>query len=181
MILGLDFDTRAVHAVLLDDDTNQARYVPVPFSDRRKSEAFRLEDARNVSRAFKRDLCRMTHTDGRWSHAMDDVWLVGIEKPYAQGRGTAYSYGLVTGAILSCIPAGVCVVLVPPQEWKAQTVGKANASKDDVRAWALHNGDLASIGGEPHWNGYGWPQDAFDAYCVARAVRELNAQGIAAA
>jgi hypothetical protein len=69
-------------------------------------------------------------------------------------------------------------VLIPPQEWKAETVGRANATKDDVAEWAVRQGFLPRPVVElpdPTL------QDAFDSYCLARAARSLNQRAIGAA
>lgn len=162
MILGLDFDTRAVHAVLLDDDTDAARYVPIPIVDKRGS----FEAARNVRAAMREG----------WFE-VDDVWLVGIEDSMYRSPQTVRALARVQGAILASLPRDLCVVPLAQQEWKRETVGFGNAKKPDVELWAL-NELLPTIYecGARHW-----PQDAFDAYAIARAARSLNARGIAAA
>lgn len=170
-VVGVDFDTRALHLVFLDDDTNAARYVPVPFVEHKPP--FELGDARNVRPRLQEAIARQA--DG-W----DGVYLLGIEKPFASRPDNAWKYGLVVGAVLACVPRRVCVLELPPGEWRQLCGLKANASKDDVRFWAY--GELWPIGplARQQREIDGWPQDAFDAYCLARAARALNAKGIAA-
>jgi hypothetical protein len=182
--MGVDFDTRACHCVLLDDDTNHARYVPVPFVDHKPP--FRFDDARNVRAAVNEAIwkaCRKGMRQPLDADGWDSIHLVGIEKPYAQGRGTAYTYGLITGAILSAIPRGIPVLDMPPNGrlfgWKALSVGRTNATKEEVRAWGLN--ELGWWRPERPSGGTDWPQDAFDAYCIARAARRLNEQAVDAA
>lgn len=171
MILGLDFDTRAVHAVLLDDDTNAARYVPLPIADKTST----FEAARNVRLAMR----------PLWSEVDPlEVTAAGIEKPFSSSRATAYSYGLVTGAILNCLPRGLPVYMLPVNKladaggWKALTVGKTNASKPEIARWAFAEIQDARGGSLEHAS---WPQDAFDAYCIARAARTVDERTSAAA
>lgn len=174
MILGIDHDTRAVHCVLLDDDSNAARYIAVPFVEHKPP--FRFDDARNVRGALMEAIRAVVLHENRYFSRVlvwDDIWLVGVEKPYSQNKDSSWKYGLVVGQILSCVPRSVPVLDLPPTEWKRETVGKANASKDEVAEWVWHNSP--EIGKDL------WPQDAFDAYCLARAARSLNARGIAAA
>jgi hypothetical protein len=188
-VLGIDYDTRAVHCVLLDEDTNAARYVPVPFVDHRPP--FRFDDARNVRAAVNEAIwkaCRKGMRQPLDADGWDSIHLVGIEKPYAQGRGTAYTYGLITGAILSAIPRGIPVLDMPPNDrlfgWKALSVGRTNATKDEVRYWATR--ELRGLPADEPPSEFldaldgTWPQDAFDAYCIARAARRLNAEAAAA-
>lgn len=169
MILGLDFDVRAIHLALLDDYTDRARYVPVAIADKRGS----FEAARNVRQAtaaLPPDLL----------YALRElVWLAAVEKPFSQSRGTAHTYGLLTGAILPLIPRHVPLLPLVPNErvagWKANSVGKTNASKPEIALWAT--GKLARAG----CSMAGWTQDGLDAYSIAYAARALNQRGIAAA
>lgn len=176
MILGLDFDTRAVHAVLLDDDSNAARYVPVPFVEHKPP--FEFDDARNVRAALNKAIRRPVvdrHVEGRGLDGWESIWLVGIEKPYSQNKDSSWKYGLVVGQILSCIPRAVPVLDIAPQEWKRETVGKPSAGKYAVARWAKD--ELIEVDVDLT----GWPQDAYDAYSIARAARSLNERAIGSA
>lgn len=172
MILGIDYDTRAVHLCLLDDDTNAARYVQAPIAtDPRPDKNDAFEAARNVRKAV---------SDAIWvgqDDAIDgwaSIWLVGIEDAFHNSHRTKVAQSRIQGAILASIPRWICVVPVPAYEWKIEVLGKGhgNASKETVAAWAT-----AELGEANDSVVFG-PQDALDAYCIARAVRTLNDQAI---
>jgi hypothetical protein len=183
-VLGIDVDVRAAHFVLLADD-GSATYTPAVIADKRGS----FEACRNV-----RDAIREAKIP--W----DDIWLCGIERPFSQSRGTARIQGMITGAILSAIPRGIPVLDMPPNDrlfgWKALSVGKTNATKGEVAAWALNIDDrgrcsgcgnaldrirLCCDAGTEAVQRLDWPQDAYDALAIAHAARRLNEQAVDAA
>lgn len=154
-VAGVDFDSCTVHIVLLDDDTADATAYKFDIADKRGS----FYAACNVA---------ITLPSRSWweNHG---VWLIGIEEPLSYGPKSLKALMRIQGAILSRIPLGICKVETPPHEWKRETVGVANATKEQVAAWAT--GGARS----------GWAQDALDAYAIAHAVRTLNERGIASA
>jgi hypothetical protein len=152
MIAGIDYSTRAVDVVLLDEETDAATW-----------HRFELEgkDAFDRTRAI-RDLfagAPLSFRD-KW----EAVLAVGIENPGGKvGTGAMYR---VQGAILTKIPRGTLVQPFPPASWR-KTVGlPGNASKDAVAEWATWKGGLGA-------KAVFWPQDACDAYCIALATRTL--------
>ncbi len=164
-VLGIDLDVRAIHLVLVNGDTGAARYLPAPIKDKRGS----FDATRNV-----RDAIRAARVP--W----DDVWLVGMERPFTQSRGTARVQGLLTGAVLASVPRATCVLDMAPNDrdsgWKALCDLPTNASKDQVREWATV--ELLAAGS---WAAFAdAPQDAHDAYCLARAAQRLNERARAA-
>lgn len=153
MIAGIDFSTRFVDIVLLDEDTDKGTWFRVDLTGQ---DAF--ERTRDVHRALSDDI---------GSEFWDDVLAVGIEDPRGYGAGSLYR---IQGAILACLPRGVLVHPLIPSNWR-KTVGlPGNASKARVSEFIR----LAS------WN-VDWPQDACDAYCIALATRTLIQVGEAAA
>jgi Holliday junction resolvasome RuvABC endonuclease subunit len=110
----------------------------------------------------------------------ESIWLVGIEDSMYRSAQTVRALARVQGAILAAIPRSVCVLPMPAGEWKALTVGWANASKDDVRDWAMTEWPLDLEPGIVGWSDTR-PQDAFDAYAIARAARILNDRAVGAA
>jgi hypothetical protein len=144
VIAGIDYSTRAVDVVLLDEDTDAATWHRFELEG---NDAF--DRARNAGKAF--------HIS---SLLWDEIVAVGIEDPRGYNAGALYR---VQGAILGRIPTGVLVHPLPPSVWR-KTVGlPGNASKADVM---LHV--FASTFGVGEW-----PQDACDAYCIALATRTL--------
>jgi hypothetical protein len=148
MIAGIDYSTRAVDVVLLDEDSHAAEWHRFELSG---ADAF--ERTRDVSRAFNL-------TSEQW----DSVVAVGIENPGGKyGTGAMYR---VQGAVLASIPFYKLVQPLPPALWR-KTVGlPGNASKDAVAEWATWKGGLGA-------KAVFWPQDACDAYCIALATRTL--------
>jgi hypothetical protein len=157
LIAGFDYDSKAIHVVMLDTDTNAAHY-----------HCRRINDAHGDSFARARRVRDAMPARAHWSDS--GVVLVAIEATLSRQRNAIAALSRVQGAILACLPAGIPVVPIRAQKWKQLTVGKANASKADVRAWALERLDVAD----------GWSQDAFDAFAIAWAARELDTKAAAA-
>lgn len=153
LVAGVDVSTRSVDIVLLADD-NTAEWTSVPCRDERGP----FFAARQAAGFMPKGTF--------W----DDVYLVGVEKPFSQGRQVVRALALITGAVAGALPASVTAIETTAQEWKRLTVGNPQATKQTVKAWALSE----RFG----WNGE--TQDAVDAYCIARAVRLLNDRAVAA-
>lgn len=152
MIAGIDFSSRAVHVVLLDDDTNEAT-----------AHTFGLVGSTPFERA--RSLRLVFPKGTRW----DGIWLVGIEDPYSMSKGTAKALGLAAGAIVALLPPGLTVVQTPPSEWKRVFTGNATASKSLTEAVA-----------RKLWHSPPDTADdnTFDAYGIAWAVRSINSLAV---
>lgn len=150
MYAGIDFDTKAVHVVLLPDD-GPARYLPFVMDGQGAFE--RTRAIRDVMPAR-----------GWW--ADEGVIACGIEEP--MGRGSVVQkLNVVQGAILSCLPRYLLVNPMRPSVWRVAVGLPGNASKEDVagftnnyKPWPPDRQD--------------WPQDACDAYCMALAVQKLT-------
>jgi hypothetical protein len=152
VIAGIDFSTKAVDVVLLDEDSDAATW-----------HRFELEgqDAFDRARFVRRAM---------WSPASswwDDVLAVGIEDPRGYNAGVLYR---VQGAILACIPNSNLVQPWIPSEWRRQVGLPGNASKNDVWVFTMDQRETIER----------WPQDACDAYCIALATRQRLEIGAAA-
>jgi hypothetical protein len=154
MIAGIDYSTRAVDVVLLDEDTDAATWHRFELVG---ADAF--DRARDVRRAMlSRPMPWEDRLSGDSSLFWDDVLACGIEDPRGFNSGSLYR---VQGAILACLPARLLVHPLIPSSWR-KTVGlPGNANKQGV--WEFADGK-----GKGHW-----PQDACDAYCIALATRTL--------
>ena len=153
-VAGIDFSSRAVHVVLLDDDTDQASphvyelHGPTPF-----------ERARSLRRSFP--------TRSFWED--HGVYLVAIEDPHSRANHTAKALGLAAGAIAALLPNALTVIQTPPAEWKRVFTGSPTATKDLV---SLH---VSAIWADaPH----DMTHDTSDAYAIAWAARRINQQAI---
>lgn len=67
--------------------------------------------------------------------------LVAVEQPFGSSMSRVdpqsfYMVGIVLAAIGVVAPAGTEVLMLPPQSWKARSVGHGRASKLDVLEWA---------------------------------------------
>lgn len=143
--VGIDFDTKAVHLVKIDDEFNIGDYTQCELAG---------DDAFDRTRSVRG---AMPH-----SSYWDDVVAVAVEEPAGRLTGRLFR---VQGAVLACIPRAKLVTTLMPSQWRKAVGLKGNASKDDV---------FRLIGED--WIRYSnvrVPQDAFDAYCMAIAVRQL--------
>ena len=154
MIAGIDFSTRAVDIVLLDEDSDAATWHRFELTG---NDAF--DRARYVRQAMPYAL----------SEFWDDVVAIGIEQP--RGNFGVTHMMRIQGAVLACIYLKKLVQPWNPASWR-KTVGlPGNASKLEVAALV----DTLRPGGRPLW-----PQDACDAYCIALATRMQIQMGAAA-
>jgi hypothetical protein len=158
LFAGIDYDTTAVHIVTLEEEGDAPIYSYFP-----------LEGMDAFERA--REVHRMLPVRGWWLDA--GVIAIGIEEQNSGNpkmRSAVQKLNVIQGAILSCLPRDTLVNPMNAPNWR-KTVGlKGNATKHDVRAWAL--AEISEQWPE-HTRCQEWPQDAFDAYCLARAVERL--------
>jgi hypothetical protein len=149
LIAGVDYSTRAVDVVLLDEETDAATW-----------HRFALEGQDAFERARAVRLAMFTRPFD-W----DDIVAIGIEDPRGYNAGALYR---IQGAILSSMPRHTLVHPLIPSQWR-KTVGlPGNASKDDVSAW-VYDHWLQPLNAAPML----LQQDACDAYCIALATRTL--------
>ena len=104
---------------------------------------------------------------GSWLDA--GVVAIGVESTFSRDFRATAALARVQGAILACLPRDVPIHLLTANGkrtpgWKIQTVGTTNASKLEVRGWALDHGAPDGL-----------PQDFYDAFCIARATRRETA------
>lgn len=160
---GIDYDTRRVDVVLIDLDDpylHEWRHYPLTGPLLEHEDAF--DRARHV-----RDVL-----PSRTAWADEGVVLIAIEQPYSTSFRSSAGLSRVQGAILACLPSPhasphVAVLPLEPNRWK-QTLGlkaggKREQTKAEVRAYALGLGCPQT-----------WPQDACDAFCIARAALHLS-------
>jgi hypothetical protein len=149
-IAGIDYSTRAIDVVYIDEDD-----LNPPYWERYVLEG---QDAWERTRQVK-----------GWSLELAaDTLAVGLEQPRGHGAGALYR---VQGAILTRLPAGVLVQPWLPSEWRKRAGLKGNAGKQDsVRAsLELGGGDDGSI----------WLVDAHEAHLIAVATRAAIQAGAA--
>lgn len=157
-IAGIDFSTNWIDIVVLDEDdfTRVPVWIRCNVSEdtvtgETLGDAF--ERARRVRSALPRS--------GFWEDS--GVIAIGIEQPRGN-YGTTPLFRM-QGAILACLPTRLLVTPWNPSSWRVGCGMKGNASKDDVREFAVQRLLPRSLN---DWQD--WPQDAFDAYCIARAT-----------
>lgn len=139
--VGADYDTFAIHLVRLPDDDGPPTY-----------HSCRLEGPDAFSR-MRRVPWEMPGP-GFW----EDVAGVAVEEP-----GGKYNVGKlkgVQGALVACLPEDLLVVEYQAGLWRKLCGLSGRSTKDEVMAWVY-----GQLGENPQW-----PQDACDAYCLARAL-----------
>lgn len=152
LFAGIDYDSEGVYIALADETTGAL------VGHRRADLACGPGDSFDRARRARRLLPSRTS----WYAA--GVLAVGIEATYSQAFKATVALARVQGAVLACLPADLLVVPLAashkaPNGWKALTVGKTNATKPDVKAWALTHGAPEGL-----------VQDVYDAFAIARAV-----------
>jgi hypothetical protein len=152
-ICGIDYSTRAVDVVLLDEDTDAATWYRFDLVGR---------DAFERARGVRRAMGRVFGGGGDF----DNVLAVGLEEPRGYNSGSLYR---IQGAILACLPRTLLVQPWVPSEWRKAVGLPGNASKVDVFAWTARNYPQ-----DWHDNYVDMcPQDAIDAQCLALATRNV--------
>jgi hypothetical protein len=149
LVAGIDYSTHAIDVVTIDEDTLKPEWHRI---DVKGCDGFERARAVRRSIAARYGHCRL------W----DDVLAVGIEEPRGYGAGHLYR---IQGAILQCIPRDLLVQPWIPAEWRKAVGLKGNATKHDVNEWAF-----VQTSHEWYEPTASWPQDACDAYCIARAT-----------
>lgn len=147
-IAGIDFSTKAVDIVLLDEDTHLARQFSVRL------------DFQNGEDAFDRTRKVRAVMPSRGTWEAEGVIAVGLEEPRGYGTDTLFR---VQGAILQCFPPNLLIQPWIPSAWRKACGLKGNGTKQETADWVneLHGWDL------------GWSYDAYDAYGIAYATRSV--------
>ncbi len=149
--VGIDFDTHCVHCVLLPEE-GHARYLPFRLEGQDAFERTRSVRDAMPSRSYWRD---------------EGVIALGIEEPQGISKSTVAKLKAVQGAVLACLPSYLLVHPMVPARWRAEVGLPGNATKEDVFQYVRQDAPLYGYCEE-------WPQDAFDAYCLALAVQKLT-------
>jgi hypothetical protein len=146
LVAGIDYSTHAIDVVLIDEDTLK------PEWHRRELKG---ADAWERTRFVRAAVLGLRH--------LDYALAIGIEEPRGYGAGHLYR---IQGAILAALHPQILVQPWIPSAWRKAVGLKGNASKAEVKDFAewraAHTGDYAIVAD--------WPQDACDAYCIARAT-----------
>lgn len=148
-VAGIDYSTRSIDVILLDEDTDRATWQPFPLHG--PGDAF--DRARTVREALP--------PRSWWEDA--GIIAIGIEDPRGYAAGHLYR---VQGAILACIPTALLVHPWIPSSWRTAVNLAGNSSKQAVK---IHSLRLAGTSRETDR----WPQDAHDAHLIARATRSV--------
>lgn len=156
-VLGIDYSTRAIDLVYLDESTDAARWHRIPLEKG-------IAGIRQIRGGYA------------WAAELEDVYLVAIEDPMSVGMTQAKVLGRICGAVTAALPRSHEVWLMRPDEWRMACGMKGNASKAAVYEFAILMGQE---GGSEDW--FRLPQDACDAFCIAYAARSINAKAVAAA
>ena len=161
MIAGIDLDSNGVHIVRLSLDDNTATYNRI-----------RVNNVKGDVHERARRLRDLMPAPGAWKD--HGIIRFAIELPMtAPGHGgfqSAVPQAVLRGALLACLPTDIPVDILTAHEWKKWslgdgTPGQGNAKKPAIREWA-----------ERHWPNVPEhvTQDAYDAYCVAWASRNMH-------
>lgn len=160
-IAGIDYDSDAVYLAVIDEDDGRLLGI----------HAYQLDAGPGDSFDRVRRLSTLFPARGAW----DEIVALGLEDLRSRQRSQIAAASRVEGALLALLPRELEIVRLSVNRrlvgWKALTVGKTNASKDEIRAWAIEQGASAGL-----------LQDYYDAFAIARATRStLAARGSRAA
>lgn len=152
-IAGIDYDSEAVFLVAIDEDSGA--WLGARVYDLKTGPGDSFDRIRRLSTFFPK----------RSSWADEGVIALGLEDLRSRQRSQIAAASRVEGALLALLPRDLRIVRLSVNRrligWKALTVGKTNASKDEIRAWALEQGAPAGL-----------VQDFYDAFAIAYATRE---------
>lgn len=160
VVLGIDVSSHAIDLVRIDENTGEAVWDRCKLHGRTG-----FDRLRNVGRAMP-----------RWASGWyDAVLLAAIETPktgFLKSAGTLFP---VYGAVVACLPPTSTLEVwdVHPLHWRHGIDLPGNASKAQVAARVRELYPPAD-----EWQ---WPQDACDAYAVARYALTTHQRGIEAA
>jgi len=140
--LGLDCSTLAVHGVLVASDESIVKQYK--WGSKKKTFEERFPE---ILLGFSEELGRINIVD-----------KAAVEAAiFVQNHKIAITLGYVVGAVwLSLLQAGIDTVKIDNMRWKKEVIGKGNASKLDIKNYAVNKwGDVFS------------EQDYADAACIA--------------
>lgn len=157
---GIDYDSEGVYLVLIDEDSGAWL----------GSHLYDLKLRRKGDDSFDRVRRLQTLLPARRQWADSGVVAIGLEDLRSRQRSQVAAASRVEGALLALLPRELRLVRLSVNArednpngpgWKALTVGKTNASKEEIQAWAIGEGAPAGL-----------VQDFYDAFAIARATRE---------
>lgn len=153
-VAAIDYDSEAIYAVLIDEDTG----------DWLGASRYLLTVGPGDSFERARRIRSLMPAAGAWRDS--GVVAIGLELIRSRERNQVAAAARVEGALLACLPRDLPIVRLSVNGrekpgWKLLTVGKTNASKAEIRAWAIAAGAPAGL-----------EQDFYDAFAIARATRE---------
>jgi hypothetical protein len=154
-VAGIDYDSKGIFCAFIDLDAG--RWLGESHYDLAAGPGDALVRCQRV-----RDLMPEQH---KWADA--EIVRIGLESTFSQGFQVTAALARVQGAIIACLGRDVPIELLTANGrarpgWKLLTVGTTNASKADVKRWALAHGAPAGL-----------VQDHYDAFCIARATRRI--------
>jgi len=160
-VAGIDFSTLAIDVVLLEDEGWHAEWHRFPIKGKDGS----LQACRRL---------RAVWPGSSWweDHG---VWLAGIEEPYSRFGASLIALGRIQGAVMALLPRSITVVQTGQQEWLRAHTGLQKLPKGTAERKAVAIARGRELGFEAS------EIDAYDAYGIACAVRDLNEQGVNAA
>jgi len=154
---GIDLSTYAIEIVRLDENGNHGTWDHLQLDGHDA-----LARLRDVGRKMPR------WADSWW----DDCYLLAVEAPMGRGNaGAVAKLSRVFGAIVACVPPTVPIWELAPHDWRRELEVPGNAAKTVCAARAIE------LGACPTWA----DENAYDAYAIAYAAREINHRGLEAA
>ena len=155
-VAGFDYDSNGIFCVLVDEETGT--WSGTIVCDLACGPGDAVRRAQRV-----RDLMPAR---GAWVDS--GVVAIGIESTFSQNFKATASLARVQGAIVACLPRDLPIRLLTANGrqtpgWKILTVGQTNATKPDVKAWAIDHGAPPGL-----------VQDQYDAFAIARATRRIH-------
>lgn len=155
-VLGIDYSTKAIDLVMLDDDSDAARHHRI---DLRGRPADPLHAARRVRERFPRRSWFEEH----------GVWLAAIERPYGH-PATLTALMRIQGAICAMLPPELELVEMHAAVWLAAIASDGLEHVPKIPRKSLERKHLARDAANRH--GFYSPLlDATDAYGIAWAAR----------
>lgn len=146
-VVGIDYDSQSVYLVFVNAQTGDLDGLK------------RYDLAAGPGDSFQRArrAGRLMPPRERWEG--QDVEAIGLEATLSRQRTAIAALSRVQGAILAMLPETIPVYPLAVQAWKKATVGKSNASKPEVAAWAKTHGAPPGL-----------VQDFYDAFSIAKAT-----------
>jgi hypothetical protein len=157
LVAGIDYSTHAIDVVLIDEDTLKPEW-----------HRWQLDGSDALERT------RSVRTHFSPGTTFDSCIAIGIEDPRGFNAGALYR---VQGAVLMKLPPLTLVEKWDPKKWRKAVGLKGNASKQDIYAFTVAT--MFKSGPKLAPDSIHWPQDACDAWCIARATLQAIERGTA--